>query len=116
MGDIGISPAGSGGITGFGLVEDGSKAFFTSTQVQGQVQAADNASPTPGKLTTAIGDVRNAYNVAAGRAGDFTNTGAGELGGLTLAPGVYKYTTGVTISSNVILRGSCGDVFIFQIP
>jgi hypothetical protein len=57
-----------------------------------------------------------AYNSAAGRAADFTNEGAGELGGLTLAPGVHKFTTGVTISSDLVLSGACGDTFIFQVP
>jgi hypothetical protein len=56
-----------------------------------------------------------AYNSAAGRAADFTNEGAGEIGGLTLAPGVHKFNTGVTVSSNVILSGTCNDVFVFQI-
>lgn len=88
----------------------------TSTQVSGQVRASDYASPTPGDLTTAIGDARNAYNVAAGRETEFTNVGAGALGGLTLDPGVYTFTTGVVIASDLVLRGDCNSVFIFQVP
>jgi hypothetical protein len=57
-----------------------------------------------------------AYNSAAARATDFLNRGAGELGGLTLAPGVYTFTTGVTISSDLVLSGDCNSVFVFQIP
>jgi len=87
----------------------------TSSMVSGQVTAADFASPTPGILTTAVGDMLAAYNDAAGRANDFLNEGGGEIGGLTLQPGVHKFTTGVTVSSDVILNGSCTDVFIFQI-
>jgi hypothetical protein len=57
-----------------------------------------------------------AYNTAAGRPTDFLNPGGGEIGGLTLTPGVHTFTTGVTVSSDVILQGGCDDVFIFQIP
>jgi hypothetical protein len=56
-----------------------------------------------------------AYNSAAGRAADFVNEGSGEIGGLTLTPGVHKFDSGVTVSSNVVLSGTCNDVFIFQI-
>ncbi len=83
--------------------------------VSGQVTAADFSDPTPGILTTAIGDMLAAYNDAAGRAADYTNEGGGEIGGLTLLPGVHKFTTGVTISNNLVLSGGCNDVFIFQI-
>jgi hypothetical protein len=58
-----------------------------------------------------------AYNTAAGRPTDFLDQGAGgEIGGLTLTPGVHTFTTGVTVTSDVILQGGCDDVFIFQIP
>lgn len=82
----------------------------------GQVLAADYASPTPDVLTTAIGDMLNAYNVAKGRTPEFVNRGGGELGGLTLQPGVYGFNTPVTISSNLVLQGDCNAVFIFQVP
>jgi hypothetical protein len=43
------------------------------------------------------------------------NLGAGEIGGLTLAPGLYKWTTGVLISTDVTLSGGADAVWIFQI-
>ena len=43
------------------------------------------------------------------------NLGAGQIGGLTLAPGLYKWTTGVSIATNVTLSGGANDVWIFQI-
>ena len=33
----------------------------------------------------------------------------GEIGGLTLSPGLYKWTTGVTVSTNVMISGSSTD-------
>jgi len=46
---------------------------------------------------------------------NFTELGAGEIGGLTLVPGLYKWGTGVSISKNVTLAGGSSDVWIFQI-
>jgi len=57
-----------------------------------------------------------AYNDAAGRTlPDATDLGAGELGGLTLTPGLYKWNSNVSISKDVTLSGGPDDVWIFQI-
>ena len=67
-------------------------------------------------LTAAVGDMEFAYTDAAGRASpDFTELGAGEIGGLTLAPGLYKWGTGVSITTDVTLSGGPNDVWIFQV-
>jgi len=67
-------------------------------------------------LTTAVGDMGTAYLDAAGRTlPDFNELGAGEIGGLTLAPGLYKWGTPVSISTDVTLSGGPNDVWIFQI-
>jgi hypothetical protein len=44
-----------------------------------------------------------------------TELGAGDIGGPTLAPGVYKWGTGLLIPTDVLLSGSATDVWIFQI-
>jgi len=59
--------------------------------------------------------MQTAYTDAAGRAPNVTELGAGNIGGLTLAPGVYKWGTSVTIPTNVTLSGGANDVWIFQI-
>ncbi len=41
--------------------------------------------------------------------------GAGEIGGLTLVPGLYKWGTGVLITTDVTLAGDPNSVWIFQI-
>jgi len=67
-------------------------------------------------LTTAIGDMETAYTDAAGRTTpDFTELGGGQIGGLTLAPGLYKWSTDVLITTDVTLNGGPDDVWIFQI-
>jgi len=67
-------------------------------------------------LITATNDVNTAYLDASGRANpDFLNLGAGAIGGLTLGPGLYKWTTSVTASADVTISGHSTDVWIFQI-
>ena len=115
-GDIGVSPIKSGAITGFGLTADASNVFSTSPQVTGKVFASDYAVPTPDNLTTAISNMEFAYTDAAGRqTPDFTELGAGDISGLTLVPGLYKWGTAVSINSDVTLNGGPNDVWIFQI-
>ncbi|MDO8207674.1 MAG: ice-binding family protein [Gallionella sp.] len=115
IGNVGLSPAAASFITGFTLIAAPSNIFSTSTQVTGQVFAADYAVPTPANLTTAVSNMLTAYTDAAGRAADFTEVGGGNIGGMTLPAGTYKWATGVTIPSNVTLNGGPNDVWIFQI-
>lgn len=109
-GDVGTSP-----ITGAALL-------LTCGEVSGNVYTVDAAGPlpcavtNPSFLTVAIGDMGFAYDNAAGRQSpDFIELGAGEIGGLTLRPGLYKWATGVRISTDVTLTGGPNDVWIFQI-
>jgi len=78
---MGVSPIAATAITGFSLTLDASNVFSTSLQVTGKVYAADYASPTPAKLTTAIGDTQHAFSDAGGRDADLTELGGGDLGG-----------------------------------
>ena len=114
-GDLGISPMTATSVTGFSLIADSTNVFSTSTQVIGKVYAAADAIPTPANLTTAIGDMGLAFADAAGRAPNVTELGAGSIGGMTLAPGVYKWGTAVLIPSDLTLNGSATAVWIFQI-
>lgn len=117
VGDVGVSPISSTDITGFGLIMDASNTFSKSSLVTGKVYASDYASPTPSVMTTAISDMETAYSDAAGRTlPDYIELGAGNIGGLTLSPGLYKWGTGVTIPpGGVTLSGGANDVWIFQI-
>ena len=120
-GDIGVGPGvTSTAITGFALNLPAGSAFSTSAQVTGKAYAFDYAAPTPTYVTTASTDMLAAYNDAAGRTagvGPFLNTGGGNIGGLTLAPGIYTWGTAVTlpIGTNVTLSGGPNDVWVFQI-
>ena len=114
-GDLGLSPAAASFLTGWALVADSTNIFATSAQVTGKVYAANYAPPTPSNLTTAVNNMLTAYTDAAGRAPDYTELGAGNIGGMTLPPATYKWSTGVLIPTNVTLNGGPNDVWIFQI-
>ncbi|MDO8531064.1 MAG: ice-binding family protein [Dehalococcoidia bacterium] len=116
VGDIGVSPIDSTAITGLGLIMDSSNTSSTSSLVTGSVYAADYTAPTPSKMTTAVSDMETAYTDAAGRTlPDATELGAGDISGKALAPGLYKWGTGVIITNGVSLTGGANDVWIFQI-
>lgn len=113
-GDLGLSPAATSYITGFSLTN--ATGHATSAQVTGNIYAADMADPTPINLTTAVGNMITAYNDAAARpTPDFLELSTGNIGGKTLTPGLYKWTTSVSMPSDVTISGGANDVWIFQI-
>src|SRR3954451_12405777 len=114
-GNVGLSPAAASFVTGFSLVADSTNVFANSTQVVGKVYAANYAVPTPTSLTTAVSNMESAYTDAAGRpTPDYLELGTGNIGGRTLAPGLYKWTSTVTIPANLTIAGGANDVWIFQ--
>lgn len=114
LGDVALSPAAASFITGFALTTP--TTFSTSSLVTGHIFAANYAVPTPANLTAAVLDMQTAYTNAAGRTlPDFVNLGAGNVQGLNLVPGLYKWGTGVSIPTAVTLTGGATDVWIFQV-
>ena len=96
-GDLGVSPGTA--VTGFG------PATLTGTQHAGDPTAAQ-----------AEADLTTAYNDAAGRTLCPVAV-AGNLGGQTLTPGLYRSTSSLEISSGDLTldaRGDAAAVFIFQ--
>jgi hypothetical protein len=116
-GDIGISPAAATLITGFNLTADNTNTFSTSSLVTGKIYAANYTSPTPTKMTTAVGDMQTAYTNAANRTlPDHSELYTGDLTGKTLTHGLYKWTTAVLVSAGgVTISGAASDIWIFQI-
>ena len=116
-GNVAISPAAASYITGFSMTKAGT--YWTAAQVTGKHFAADNDPPTPSNLTTAVSNMETAYNDAAGRpappVGPYLDLGAGDIGGKTLTPGLYRWNSTVTIPDGVVLSGAANDVWIFQI-
>jgi len=109
-GDVGSSP-----ITGAAIL-------VTCTEVVGTIYSVDAAGPLPctvtnaSMLTTAIGDMETAYNDAAGRINpDFSELGAGDIGGKTLTPGLYNWSSSLIIPTDVTISGGPNDVWIFQV-
>ena len=112
-GDVGASPIA------------GSAIHLTDAQVNGTIYTVDASGPAgsvvdPGRLSTAKGDLTLAYIEARDRtpvpSGPFLNPGAGNIGGLNLIPGLYKFTgTAFVTGSDLTLTGGPDDVWIFQI-
>ena len=109
-GDVGTSP-----ITGAALL-------VSCTEVAGTIYTVDAAGPLACRvtsatmLTTAVSDMQSAYTDAAGRSNpNFLNLGAGNIGGQTLTPGLYKWTSAVVIPTDVTISGGPDDIFIFQV-
>ena len=108
-GDVGASP-----ITGAAIL-------LKCDEVTGTVYSVDAAGPAckitdATRLTTAVGDMETAYTNAAGRINpDFLNLGAGSIGGKTLTPGLYTWTSSLNIPTDITISGSPTDVWIFQV-
>jgi len=116
IGNIGVSPAAATYMEGFGLIADPSNTFSRSSLVTGKVYAANYEVPTPSYMTTSVNNMETAYTDAAGRSlPDFTELYSGDISGKTLVPGLYKWSSGVLINSDVTLNGGPNDVWIFQI-
>lgn len=115
-GNLGLSPAATSYITGFPLTAQTGSATTPEVNGGGKLYAADMAVPTPANLTTAVNNMITAYTDAAGRTlPDFVELGTGNIGGKTLSPGLYKWSSAVTIPTTVTLSGNATDVWIFQI-
>jgi hypothetical protein len=98
-GDLGLSPGSS--IGGF------PPGLLTGTQ------HINDAMANQSKL-----DLTEAYNNAAGRTSTDIVTLSGNIGGLTLTPGLYKSTSSLAISSGDLTfdaKGNANAVFIIQI-
>jgi hypothetical protein len=115
-GDIAVSPITGTAITGFSLIADGGMKM-TSSQVLGDVFAANYLGDTPTLLTAAVSDMETAYTDTAGRANtEGVNLFTGELGGHTLTAGVYTFGSDVSIADgDLTLNGSATDIFIIQV-
>ena len=103
-GDLGVW-AGTA-VTGFAGIPPGGPGT-----VNGAIHAGDPVAQT------AQGDLTTAYNDAAGRTLAPVDVANADLGGRTLAPGLYKSSGTLAITGNLTLdaQGDPNAVFIFQI-
>ena len=124
------TPPALGAARGFAILAGSTVTNTGATAVTGDVGVSPGKSLTgfpPGKLTgashagdheaaLAMASLTRAYNDAAGRTRAPVSV-AGNLGGRTLAPGLYKSTSSLAISSGDLTLDAKGDanaVFIFQ--
>lgn len=87
-------------------VGNGNQACFAGNPPLSNKTLVDNA----------VIHMEAAYGDAAGRVpANGTNLYGGIIGGQTFTPGIYKWTTDVSMASDVTLSGGANDVWIFQI-
>jgi hypothetical protein len=105
-GDVGLSPAARSKIAG-----------LTPVEVTGSILAASDGGASAVILTQAQNDLTTAYNDAAGRSLGAVDVANADLGGRTLAPGLYKSTGTLNVTGNLTLdaQGDSGAIYIFQV-
>jgi hypothetical protein len=108
--DVGIYPGLRSSVTGF------PPAIITN----GAIYAADDIIPAgvPAMLLMAKTDLTNAYLAAEAAVSPAPQTVSGDQGGKTLAPGIYKSTSTLSVANgNLTLdaQGNANAVWIFQI-
>lgn len=116
-GNIGLSPAARGFLTGWSLIGEPTDTSYGSAQVTGRLFAADQVGgATSVDLTTAVGNMQTAYTAAASLApaGVGGCPGGGIMSGITITPGVYTCANAVTIPTSITLNGTATDVWVFQ--
>lgn len=108
--DVGITPGARSSVTG----------FPPAKIINGAIYAADDASPAgvAAMLIQAKSDLTKAYLFAEGATSPAPATVAGDQGGKTLAPGIYKSNSTLLIQAGDLTLDAQGDpnaVWIFQI-
>lgn len=108
--DVGIYPGVRSSVTG----------FPPATIVNGAIYASDDIAPpgVPAMLLQAKTDLTNAYLMAEAAVSPAPVTVSGDQGGKTLAPGIYKTTSTLSIANGNLTLDAQGDVnavWIFQI-
>jgi len=108
--NVGISPGVRTSITG----------FPPAIVVNGEIHASDDLLPSgiAAHLTQAKEDLKNVYLFLEGATAPAPKTVAGDQGGKTLAPGIYKSTSTLLVQAGDLTLDAQGDanaVFIFQI-
>lgn len=117
-GDIGSSPITAAAMNNVTCAEItgtiyGSDAAYTGS---GDITCFEGDSAANTRVAQAVLDMGTAFTDAAGRTTpDFSELGAGDISGMTLDPGLYKWGTGVSINTDVTLSGGPNDVWIFQV-
>ncbi len=127
----GQAPVSLGSAANFAILAGATVTSTGATQVVGNLGLSPGTSVMgfpPGIVTgtifaddptsaQAITDLNTAFNDAAGRTEDPV-TVAGNIGGQTLAPGLYKSTSSLAVSSGILTldgQGNANAVFIFQV-
>lgn len=99
----------------------GSAILLACDEVTGTINTVDAAGPAckitnATKLTTAVSNMQTAYTNLETRINpNYLNVGAGTIGGRTFPRGLYKWSSSVTIPTDITISGGPDDIWIFQV-
>ena len=118
-----ISSSPTSNIVGKVGLKPGTRTFInlnSTTEVKGgptEIYAGDDIGDSADYLNFARANLISAYKEAASREADKDKIEAyaGNPGDKILPPGIYKWSNGVSITSDITLEGNSTDVYIFQI-
>ncbi len=106
--DVGISPGLRAAITG----------FPPATVVNGAIYAPNDSPAVEAMLTQAKSDITDAYLIAEAAVSPVPAIVAGDIGGSTLTPGIYKSLSTLLVQSgNLVLdaQGNTNAFWVFQV-
>lgn len=113
-GNLGLSPGVDAVLLGW--EQSAATTFSTSPMVDGRIYVSTYDAPTPDNLILASSDMEAAYvAIEAQDPPDEVDLNAGALGGVTFAPGIYRWNAAATIATDVTIDGGPNDVWVFQI-
>ena len=120
VGNIGSSPITAAAMNGIFCSEITGTIYGVDAAYVGSGNQTCFAGNPPSSNKTfvdnAVLDMGTAYGDAVGRTlPDATELYAGDISGQTFAPGLYKWSSDVSINSDVTLAGGANDIWIFQI-
>jgi Ice-binding-like len=102
-----ITDAGASWITGRMALSPGTSVTGFPPATSGPMDIANGAA------LQARNDASTAYTNAAGETPFVSLTSPGDIGGQTLVPGIYRFSSSVGLTGTVTLNG--GGIYIFQI-
>ena len=99
----------------------GSAILLACDEVTGTINTVDAAGPAckitdATKLTTAVSNMQTAYTNLETRINpNYLNVGAGTIGGRTFPRGLYKWSSSVTVPTDITISGGPDDIWVFQV-
>jgi len=125
IGNVGLSSAAGSNITGLSCTEITGSIYDVDNTYTGGHDSITTCLMTPAAganktlVDQAVLDMGTAYvdgnTRPAATSASNLNVGGGTINGQNFVPGLYTWTTNVTITGDITLTGNASDIWIFQV-